>query len=177
MWSAAAVSQTLADNPEPANLHDGGWHRVQTFSQGDKIAVTTASGETYRCTVTVPSEASLGCTYMHGYPAEQDYEFARDDILEVRRRHPVRDIAITTGIVSALAFVGGGQQPGGSFNVQLGGISALLAGLLTFPIAAPIALNSPGHLIYSKPGTRMRLPSWTPAPFGLPPFFLHTRSF
>ena len=176
--SANAFSQTLVDSPEPespqhAITHDGGWNRVQAFSQGAKIAVTTASGETYRCTVTVPSEASLGCTYLHGMPAEQDYEFARDEILEVRQRHPVRDIAITTGIISTLAFVGGGRQAGSSFNVQLGGISAMVAGLLSVPITVPIAMNSPGHLIYLKPGTPTGWSRWRPAPFGVLPFFQH----
>ena len=69
LGSAAAGAQTLVDNPQPAHAHDGGWNRVRAFSQGDKIAVTTASGETYRCTVTVPSETSLGCTYLRGMPA------------------------------------------------------------------------------------------------------------
>jgi hypothetical protein len=173
LGSAAAGAQTLVDNPQPAHAHDGGWNRVRAFSQGDKIAVTTASGETYRCTVTVPSETSLGCTYLRGMPAEQDYEFARDEILEVRQRHPVRDIAITTGIISTLAFVGGGRQAGSSFNVQLGGISAMVAGLLSVPITVPIAMNSPGHLIYLKPGTPTGWSRWRPAPFGVLPFFQH----
>jgi hypothetical protein len=178
LGSAAAGAQTLVDSPQPAkplsaHAHDGGWNRVRAFSQGDKIAVTTLSGETYRCTVTVPSETSLGCTYLRGMPAEQDYEFAQDEILEVRQRHPVRDIAITTGIISTLAFVGGGRQAGSSFNVQLGGISAMVAGLLSVPITVPIAMNSPGHLIYLKPGTPTGFHSWRPAPIGVFPFFQH----
>lgn len=177
LGSTAAITQTLVDNPAPANRHDGGWNRVQTFSQGAKIAVTTASGETYRCTVTVPSETSLACSYLRGYPAEQDYEFARDEILEVRQRHPVRDIAITTSIVSTLAFVGGGRQAGGSFNVQLGGITAVVAGLLSTPITVHFVESSPGHLIYLKPGTPTGFLRWRPAPFGVLPFFQHTPRF
>jgi hypothetical protein len=174
---SAAGAQTLVDNPEPANVRDGGWHRVQAFAQGDTIAVTTLSGETYRCRVTVPSEVSLACTYLRGSPAEQDYEFARDEILEVRQRHPVRDIAIATGIVSTLAFVGGGRQEGGSFDVRAGGVYALVAGLVTTLTAAPLAESSPGHLIYLKPGTQARLFPWRPAPIGLPLFFPFARRF
>ena len=127
--------------------------------------------------MTTPSEASLGCTYLRGYPAEQDYEFARDEILEVRQRHPVRDIAITTGIVSTLAFVGGGRQAGSSFNVQLGGISAMVAGLLSTSITVPIVMNSPGHLIYLKPGAQTGWSPWRPAPIGVLPLFLRPRRF
>ena len=173
----SADSQTLVDNPQPANTHDGGWKRVQAISQGDKIAVTTASGEIFRCTVTVPSEAGLACSYLRGSPAEQDYEFARDEILEVRQRHPVRDIAIATGIVSTAAFVVGGRQVGSSFNVQLGGISAMVAGLLSTTITVPIAMNSPGHLIFLKPGSQTGWSSWTPAPIAGLPFFFHARRF
>jgi hypothetical protein len=177
LCSSAAGAQTLVDNPEPVHAQDRGWNRVQAFSQGDKIAVTTASGETFRCTVTVPSEASLACTYMRGYPAEQNYEFTRDEILEVRQRHPVRDIAIATGVVTTLAFVGGARQAGNSFNVQLGGISALVAWVISTPIIVPLVTNSPGHLIYRKPGTRMEFSPWRPAPFGVLPFFAPARRF
>jgi len=177
MWDHSANSQTLVDNPQPANTHDGGWKRVQAFSQGDMIAVTTASGETFRCTVTVPSESGLACSYLRGSPAEQDYEFARDEILEVRRRHPVRDIAIATGIVSTAAFVVGGRQVGSSFNVQLGGVSAVIAGLLSTTITVPIAMNSPGHLIYLKPGSQTGWSSWRPAPIAGLPFIFHARRF
>ena len=78
----SGTPQTLPENPQRSAADQSRWNRVRTFTQGDKIAVTTRSGETYRCTVTAPSDAGLACSYMRGYPAEQNYEFMRDDILE-----------------------------------------------------------------------------------------------
>jgi len=173
----SGTPQTLPDNPQQIRGDRSGWNRVRAFSQGDKIAVTTASGETYRCTVTVPSETSLACSYLRGRPTGEDYEFARDEILEIRQRHPVRDIAIATGVVTGLAFVGGGRQGGSSFNLDLAGVSAQVAWAISTPIIVPMAENSPGRLIYRKPGTRGEVFPWRPVPFGLPPFFLRARRF
>jgi hypothetical protein len=173
----SGTPQTLPDNPQHSMVDQSRWNRVRTFSQGDKIAVTTRSGETYRCTVTAPSDAGLACSYMRGYPAEQNYEFMRDDILEVRQLHPVRDIAIATGIVSTLAFVGGGRQVGSSFDARVGGVYALVAWAISTPIIVPLVTNSRGHLIYRKPGTRTEFSPWRPAPMGVPPFFPFARRF
>jgi hypothetical protein len=167
----SGTPQTLPENPQHSMADQSRWNRVRTFTQGDKIAVTTRSGETYRCTVTAPSDAGLTCSYMRGYPAGQNYEFMRDEILEVRQRHPVRDIAIATGIVSTLAFVGGGRQAGGGFDARVGGVYALIAWAISTPIIVPLVANSPGHLIYRKPGIRTEFIPWRPAPIGVPPFF------
>jgi hypothetical protein len=172
-----ANSQTLPDNPQPTRGDRSGWNRVRAFSQGDKIAVTTSSGETYRCTVTVPSEVSLACSYLRGRPSGEDYEFTRDEILEIRQRHPGRDIAIATGVVTTLAFVGGGRQGGSSFDLNLAGISALVAWGISTPLIVPLVENSPGHLIYRKPGSRVDWFRWRPAPMGIPPFFPPARRF
>jgi len=173
----SGTPQTLVDNPAPAKAQDRAWKRVQGFSQGQKIAVTTLSGETFRCTVTVPSDTSLACSYLRGRQNGEDYEFARDEILEIRQRHPVRDIAIATGIVTTLAFVGGGRQGGGSFDLNLAGASAAIAWALSAPIIVPLAENSPGHLIYRKPGTREEVFPWRAAPIAVPPFFPFARRF
>lgn len=170
-------SQALPDNPQGTIRDRDGWNRMRSFSRGDKIAVTTVSGETYRCTVSVPSEAGLSCTYMRGFPAEQNFNFDRDEILEIRQRHPVRDLAITNGIVSTLFFVAGGRAEGGSFDVKVGGVYAMVAGLVTTMIAIPRVTNNPGHLVYRKPGARTEWSSWRDAPTGMPPFFLRARRF
>lgn len=177
LGSAAAGSQTLVDNPEPASVQDRAWHRVQASSQGEKIAVTTLSGDTFRCTVTVPSETSLACSYMRGRPSGEDYEFARDEILEIRQRHPLRDIAIASGVVTTLAFVVGGRQEAGSFDLSLAGVSAAVTWALSTPIIVRMVDNSPGHLIYRKPGTRGEMFPWRPAPIPVPPFFPFARRF
>jgi len=173
----SGTPQTLPDNPQQARVDRSGWNRVRAFSQGAKIAVTTASGETYRCTVTVPSDVSLACSYLRGRPTGEDYEFARDEILEIRQRHPVRGIAIATGIVATLAFVDGGRQAGSSFDAKTGGVYALAAWMISTPIIVPLVMNSPGHLIYRKPGTRGQEFPWRPAPLGIPPFFPFARRF
>jgi hypothetical protein len=129
-------------------------NKVRTLSQGNTIAVTLVGGDTYRCTVTVPSDDSLACVYMRGYATRQDYEFAREDILEVRHRHPVRDIAITSEVVAALAFVVGGRQLPGPFSAKNGAIAALVAGGVTPAIVWPFVALSPGNLIYRKAHTR-----------------------
>lgn len=147
----AAPAQALPDAPAPATAGSDGWARVRTLSQGDKITVTDLSGQTYRCNVSVPSEASLSCVRFRGYPTEQDFEFARDEILEVRRRHPGRDVAITAAVVATLGFIGGGRQASTTFNAKDGATFAAVSGGLAALIAVPITERSPGNLIYRKP--------------------------
>jgi hypothetical protein len=146
----AAPAQALPQSPAPAHAADSGWTRVRALSQGDKIAVTDLSGQAYRCRVSVPSEATLACVGHRGYASGQDYEFARDEILEVRRRHPGRDIAIAVGAVSTLGFIGGGRQSSTTFNAKDGATFAVVSGAITASIAIPIAERSPGNLIYRK---------------------------
>lgn len=148
---AAAHAQALPDSPAPANTRSDGWRHVTSLSQGDKIAVTDLGRQTYRCKVSVSSEAGLACVSFRGFASEQDYEFARGEILEVRRRHPGRDIAIAAGVVATLGFIGGGRQSSNSFNVKDGTTAALISGLLTAGITARIVEFSPGNLIYRRP--------------------------
>lgn len=148
---AAAPAQALPNSPASASPRPDGWRHVTSLAQGEKIAVTDLSGQTFRCRVSVPSEASLACVSFRGYASEQDHEFARGEILEVRRRHPGRDIAIAAGVVATLGFIGGGRQNSTTFNARDGATFALISGGITASIAIPIAERSPGNLIYRKP--------------------------
>jgi hypothetical protein len=154
LLAAAAWTQSLPDNPEPAKPMTSGWNRVRDLAQGDEITVDAGKRHTIHCSFAGATDQTLFCDPHYGWLGRGESQFDQAEVETVRQSHEKRNRWL---LIAAMGSAGGivvglrDANPYNSERVLEGMFGAALSGAISYPIAALGAHFIPGSLLYRRP--------------------------
>lgn len=152
LMPAAARTQTLPDNPEPARTSSAGWTRVQDLARGEQIVV--AAGGTYSvpCRFAGATDKELLCDSLF---SGREYRFNRTEVEHVRMDDKRRTLHILVASFAVAGLVWGVANPAPSGNSAPRFVDGLagagIGALVGLVVSVPAALLIPGRLVYRHP--------------------------
>jgi len=168
---AAALSQSLPDNPAPAPPLDPAWERIENLAQGTPIVVRNDDGPPVHCFFAGATGAYLVCD-PPGNPQGVGFRFDRASIISVdldrpapasaqfaapeRNYHPAWIASILAGglIVGICAT----RSTDDGHAAQAGAVGALVVAAIGAPLAfLPRPVLSSGRSLYPQYGLAIPL--------------------
>jgi hypothetical protein len=146
----SAASQTLPENPVPANADTAGWNRVGDLARGEEIHVAMAGGRSLHCLFAGATNEDLFCASQF---SDHEFSFKRAEIENVRFNDERRNRTI---LISKLAIAGFGasfavpRQPGDETPTVIRASIFGGVGALTGLVLSPFSHFIPGRLIYRR---------------------------
>jgi len=158
---AAAWTQALPDNPEPAATPSAGWARVEDLPRGEQITVAGAGTYSLPCRFTGATDNDLFCDSMF---SGREFRFNRAEVERVRMDGKRRNMRILIGSFAAAGLIWGvaAPPPTGSTAPRFvdGLAGAGIGALAGWAVSVPAAFLIPGRLIYRhSPAYGKTLPS------------------
>lgn len=137
------------------------WNRLRELAHQEEINVWASRNRHVRCLFSGATDDYLFCEPRYPYQGSGEYRFDRADVDKVRLEQGERNFKRTIEL-SALAGAGTGAALPSSnsgdrvLGALAGGLAGAFAGII---IAGPVALLTPGHLVYQRPHTRKKVAS------------------
>jgi hypothetical protein len=154
-----AQATTQAQNPAlvtaPARSSED-WNHLRELAHQEEINVWASRNRHIRCLFSGVTENYLFCESLYAYRGNSEFRFDRADVDKVRleqgERNFKRTIAVSA-VAGAITMAAATNTSNGGdrfLGALEGGLAGSLVGVI---VAGPVALLTPGHLVYQRPHT------------------------
>ena len=159
----ASQATTQAQSPAlvtaPARSSED-WNHLRDLAHQEEINVWASRNRHVRCLFSGATENYLFCEPLYPYRGNSEFRFDRADVDKVRleqgERNFKRTIAVSAAAGAITMAAASNTSNGGDrfLGALAGGLAGSLAGII---IAGPVALLTPGYLVYQRPHTPRKL--------------------
>ena len=149
----ATQAQTPAVIDGPSRSSED-WNRLGELTHQEEINVWASRNRQVHCLFTGATENFLFCEPRYPFQGGSEYRFDRADVDKVRLEQGERNFKRTIGLSALAGAVTGAALRGNSnsgdrvLGALAGGLGGTLVGVI---LAGPVALLTPGHLVYQRP--------------------------
>jgi hypothetical protein len=146
-----------ASTPTPASTRSSeDWNRVRALTHDEEINVFASGNRHVRCLFARATDDYLLCepAFSRWHSSGGEYRFDRADVDKIRLEQGEHNFRTTVGVMALVGTVGGAAatNTGNGGDRVIGGLAGGLAGMFAgIIIAGPVALFTPGHLVYERP--------------------------
>ncbi|WP_348262721.1 hypothetical protein P8935_23390 [Telmatobacter sp. DSM 110680] len=158
---ATPQAQSPASATAPTHSSED-WNRLRGLVHQEEINVWASRNRHVRCLFSGATENYLFCEPLYSYRGNGEFRFDRADVDKVRleqgERNFKRTIAVSAGVGAVTMAAATNTSNGGDrlLGALAGGLAGSLVGII---IAGPVALLTPGHLVYQRPPTHKKFVS------------------
>ena len=153
------ASPAMPDVQDPATVStphsaNSDWNRLRELAHQEEINVWASRNRHVRCLFSGATEYFLFCEPLYSFQGNTELRFDRADVDKVRLEQGERNFKRAIGVSALVGAVTGAALPPSSnsgeraLGALAGGLAGAFAGIL---IAGPVALLTPGHLVYQRP--------------------------
>lgn len=152
---ATRQAQSSASATTPTRSSED-WNHLRNLAHQEEINVWASRNRHIRCLFSGATENYLFCEPLYPYQGNSEFRFDRADVEKVRleqgERNFKRTIAVSAGVGAITMAAATNTSNGGDrfLGALAGGLAGSLVGIV---IAGPVALLTPGHLVYHRPHT------------------------